>query len=73
VWYERPFLSSCKQLNLGMAAYRREQNIKKTLKKMCSDTIEVNDTSSLIVSHDTQNEEALPTDDLVFEYLDYND
>ena len=67
------FLSSCKQLNLGMAAYRREQNIKTTLKKMCSDTIEVNDTSCLIVSHDTQNEEAVPTDDLVYEYLDYND
>jgi len=40
---------------------------------MCSDTIEVNDTSCLILSHDTQNEEAVPTDDLVYEYLDYND
>ena len=46
---------------------------KKNFEKMCGDAIEVIDTSCLIVSHDTQNEEAVPTDDLVYEYLDYND
>jgi len=40
---------------------------------MSSDTIEVDDTSCFIVSHDTQYEDAVPTDDLDYEYLDYDE
>jgi len=40
---------------------------------MCSETIEVDDTSCYIVSHDTQYEDTVATDDLDYEDLDYDE
>ena len=67
------FISSCTQFNLGMAAYKRESKVKLALKIMSSETIEVDDSSCYIVSHDTQYEDIVETDDFDDEDLDFDE
>ena len=67
------FISSCTQFNLGMAAYNRESRIKLALRKMSSETIDVDNSNCCIVSHDTQYEDIVATDDFDDEDLDFDE
>ena len=56
-----------------MAAYNRESRIKLALRKMSSETIDVDNSNCCIVSHDTQYEDIVATDDFDDEDLDFDE